>query len=260
MSLSQPSGEERRVQFLGGASVDGAPVAYLIVLAAVVTVLAFIPFSAVLGMGGSFPMSQGVYSLVGWILGPLAGAVSSGIGTLIGVFVAPHTTRVWYVSVMSALITSFAAGAMAAGGKRRGWWLLPFVLGVLGFVVYVGRGLQNGVALSTALMTTFVNWSALILYLLPTRTLFARWIASTSLLKLATGLFLGTWMTYGLAHVCAGAITYLMFNWPAEVWMTLIPIIPVEFATRGAIGAVIGTGVIAGLRAIGLVKPTHAAY
>jgi hypothetical protein len=40
----------------------------------------------------------------------------------------------------------------------------------------------------------------------------------------------------------------------------LIPLIPIEFLSRCAIGTVIGTGVIAGLRAIGLVKPTNAIY
>jgi hypothetical protein len=40
----------------------------------------------------------------------------------------------------------------------------------------------------------------------------------------------------------------------------LIPTIPIENAFRGLIGAVIGAGVITGLRAIGLVKPTQATY
>ena len=40
----------------------------------------------------------------------------------------------------------------------------------------------------------------------------------------------------------------------------LSSVIPVEFLGRVAIGAVIGTGVIAGLRAIGLVKPTEGVY
>jgi hypothetical protein len=51
-----------------------------------------------------------------------------------------------------------------------------------------------------------------------------------------------------------------MFNWPEEVWISLIPIIPFESLMRGLVATVIGTGVIAGLRAIGLVKPTNATY
>jgi hypothetical protein len=40
----------------------------------------------------------------------------------------------------------------------------------------------------------------------------------------------------------------------------LIPIIPVENIFRCLIGTVIGTGVIAGMRAIGVVKPEKAIY
>ena len=66
----RPAGEEREVKFLGGVAIDGAPIAYIVVLAAVVAALSFIPFSVILASGGSFPMSQGIYGLVGWILGP----------------------------------------------------------------------------------------------------------------------------------------------------------------------------------------------
>ena len=53
-----PGGEERKVQFLGGASIDGTPVAYIVVMAAVVAALSFIPFSIVMASGGSFPMKS----------------------------------------------------------------------------------------------------------------------------------------------------------------------------------------------------------
>src|ERR1700712_1501431 len=94
MSPFTPAGDERQVRLLGGTAIDGAPVAYIVVLSAVVTTLAFIPFTVVLASGGSFPMSQGIFALLGLLLGPVAGAVASGIGTLIGIFVAPHTAGI----------------------------------------------------------------------------------------------------------------------------------------------------------------------
>jgi hypothetical protein len=206
-------------------------------------------------------MSQGIFGLIGWVLGPIAGAVASGIGTLIGVFVAPHTAGVWPVSVYGAVVTSFAAGIMMTGGKRKGWWIGVAVLSVLSFLFFVGRAIfQNGVSAGNAILGSFVDWSAILLFVLPTRTLFAKWIGSKNTGMVAVGLFLGTWMTFGLAHVCQSAVTYFMFNWPEEIWVMLIPLIPIEFLSRCAIGTVIGTGVIAGLRAIGLVKPTNAIY
>ena len=47
-------------------------------------------------------------------------------------------------------------------------------------------------------------------------------------------------------------------GWPEEVWVTLIPIIPMEHLFRCLVGTAIGTGVIAGLRAIRLVRPSEA--
>jgi hypothetical protein len=102
--------------------------------------------------------------------------------------------------------------------------------------------------------------SSIILWLLPTRKVIARWISDKSLVKVAGGLAVGTWMCAALGNVTQSAVTYWMFNWPEEVWVMLIPMVPVENLFRAIIGAVIGTGVIAGLRAIGLVKPTNAIY
>ncbi len=261
MSAQIPAGEEREVQFLGGAAIDGAPVAYIVVLAAVVVALSFFPMSVILATGGSFPMSQGIYALVGWVLGPIAGAVAAGIGILIGVFLAPHTAGIPFVSILGAVMAAFAAGTMVFGEERKGWWLPVWVLALLGWLYYIGRAMFiNGVGVVPAFGATIINWSALIIFALPTRTLVARWISGKNWGLVIAGLAIGTWTSFALAHAVQSAITYHMFNWPEEVWYTLIPIIPFENLMRVLVGIVIGGGVIAGLRAIGLVKPEHAIY
>jgi hypothetical protein len=257
----QPKGEEREVRFLGGAAIDGAPVAYIVVLAAVVAALAFIPFSVILASGGSFPMSQGIYPLVGWILGPIAGAVATAIGRVVGVFLAPHTSGVPTASIWAAAVGSFAAGCMVLGAKRKSWWLPLTVLFVIEWLLFAGRAVVvNGVGVYAAVAGSFLDWSGIVLFALPTRTLFAKWINSRNLGQTALGLFLGTWMIAGVSHLSATVFNYFMFNWPEKTWVMLIPIIPVENVFRSIIGTVIGTGVIAGLRAIGVVKPTEAIY
>ena len=65
--LILPKGEEREVKISGGASVDGTPLDYIVVLAAVVTVLAFIPFSITPASGGLFPIRDGYFSL-SWVV------------------------------------------------------------------------------------------------------------------------------------------------------------------------------------------------
>ncbi|HOT92449.1 MAG TPA: hypothetical protein PLJ78_09325 [Anaerolineae bacterium] len=259
--MTIPSGEERKVKFLGGAAIDGAPVAYIVVLAAVVAALCFIPFSVILALGGSFPIAQGIFPLVGWILGPIAGAIASGVGRLIGVFVAPHTAAVPAVSVWSAMVGSFSAGVMKSEGKRKSWWLPLTIFFILEFLLFVGRAIvQNGVSPRAAFAGSFLDWSGILLFALPTRTLAARWLRHKNIGVVAAGLFLGTWMIAGVTHLTAAMITYFMSNWPEDVWVMLIPIIPVENLFRCLVGTVIGSGVIAGLRAIGIVKPTEATY
>ena len=101
-----PTGPERRVEFIDSASIAGAPVAYVIVLAAVVAVLSFIPFSIVLSGGSSFPMAQGVYPLTGWLLGPWAGAVASGTGALVGALAAANAACIaCLVATLWAIVT-----------------------------------------------------------------------------------------------------------------------------------------------------------
>ena len=256
-----PAGEERQVKVLGGASIDGTPIAYIIVLASVVTALAFIPFSIVLASGGSMPLNQSIFPLVGWLLGPIAGALASGIGTLIGVFFAPYTAGVPAVSIWGAVLASFAAGTMVLGNERKYWYLGLTLLFVIQFCWYGYHAVvQNGVSLNTFIAGSFVDWSGLLLFVLPTRQLFARWINSPKIGLVAIGVFLGTWTIWGVTHLSLTTITYYIFNWPEEVWITLIPIIPVENLIRSVAGTVIGTGVISGLRAINLVKPKQAIY
>jgi hypothetical protein len=262
MTLSEtPAGQERQVTPLGGTNIDGAPISYVVVLASVVAGLALIPLSVVLGSGTSFPMSQAVYPMVGWILGPIAGALASGIGASIGTLLAPHTTTVPAATVLGALAGSFAAGAMDLHGRRKAWWVPLAVLFVLVYGLYAGRAvLLNGVRVSSVLIGSFINWSALLIFLLPSRRIAADWIRDPDLRKVSIGIFVGTWMAAGLTHLIAATIVYFVLNWPESIWLAMAPLAPFEHLTRSIVGAVLGTGVIAGLRAVGLVKPTYATY
>lgn len=257
----QPLGEEREVKFLGGTAIDGAPVAYIVVLAAVVTGLAFVPLSAVIGAGKSFPMSQAIYPLIGWILGPIAGAIANAVGALLGILLAPHTTTVPAGTILGALLGGLAAGAMAIGGSRKNWWMGVGAVGILLYAAYAGRAvLLNGVSVPAVVLGSFIDWSALLLYVSPVRKLAAQWIGGQDLGKVAVGLFLGTWMVAGLTHLLGSTVVYYVLNWPTPVWAAMAPVSPIEHAVRSIVGTVIGTGVIAGLRAIGLVKPKNAVY
>ncbi len=260
---SSPSGEERQTRSLNIAAVDGAPVSYIVSLAAVVAVLAMIPIpiSIVIGSGRNFPMSQSVYALVGWLLGPIAGAVANGVGAVIGVIIAPHTTSYAPATILGAVMGGLASGTMIPTKSRRIWWL-PLSLVFLGlYSLYAGRAvLVNRASWVAVLLASFINWSAILLYILPTRTWFARQLQTRDSRRIGLGLFGGTWMVAGLVHLSTGAIVYSIINWPNELWWAIVPLAPLEHAIRGLAAMGIGLGVISGLRATGLVKPPHAAY
>jgi hypothetical protein len=257
---ASPKGEERKVQAVGGAAIDGAPVAYVIVWAAVLAVLSFIPLpvAPVLGIGGSFPMSQAAYALVGIVLGPWGGALAAGIGRLIGIFTAPHTATAGLPSVLIAVV--WAAGGGILVEKKGQKWLMALAFYVLAYFAYVGRALTRDVSLSLAIQTTLSNLSGILLWLLPTRLLARDWISEKQPARLAAGLALGCWIVNTCGHTFANALTFQINPWPANVWRILIPIIPVEQISRTIFGTVIGVLVISGLRAIGLVKPSKAGY
>jgi len=257
-----PSGAERQVKTVSGAAVDGTPIAYIIVMAAVVTALSFIPFSVILGAsGGVMTLSQGILPLVGWLLGPIAGAAATGISGVISTFLVPYAAGFPIIGIVSAMLISFVAGSMGMGSERRHWAVGLIILFIVQFCVYayfaIGR---NGIPVPIFFAGSFIEWSGLLLFALPTRQLFVKWINSPNLGLVAIGLFMGTWMISGVGHLSAASITYPIYNWPKEIWITLIPIIPGENLIRCITGTVIGTGVISGLRAINLVKPQHAIY
>jgi len=110
------------------------------------------------------------------------------------------------------------------------------------------------------LLGSFIDWSALLLYILPTRLLFGRMIGASDRRQVGLGLFLGTWCIAGLVHLSTGAIIYYLINWPGEVWLAISPLAPVEHVVRCVVGSTIGLGVISGLRAINIQRPPHALY
>ena len=258
-----PSGTEREFRHHGSVTLDGAPIAYVAALTAVMIAFTIVPLplSVVIGFGRSFPLSQGLYGLVGWLLGPLAGALANGVGVLIGIFLNPQNTTIPGASVAGAAAGALAAGVLAATGPRRRWALPLAIFFSAAYLLYGGRAIvQNGADPRAVLAGSFINWSALLLFVSPVRSLCARWLRQAVLRRVALGLFLGTWISSGLAHLVSATWVYLAYNWASENWWLMAPAAPFEHLARCLIGAVVGTGVIAGLRATGLIKPLHAAY
>lgn len=254
------AGREREIVFHDAASIGGAPVAYVIVLATVIAVLSFIPFSIVLSGGSSFPMAQGVYSLNGWLLGPWAGFVSSVVGSLVGVFLAPHTAGIPWLAVSGAGLAALVAASLHPTGRNRLWAAISLLVLFGWFSFYHYAVTLNGVKPAVFFLCYLTHLSSTLLFLFPTRRWIGRALRSPDLKKVAVGLFFGTWISASLMMFYMSWLSYILLTWPEEVFYIFFVMVPLENAARSVIGAVIGTGVIAGLRSMALVKPPHASF
>src|SRR5215510_427283 len=134
--LEIPTGPRREVHIHARAVIAGAPVAYVSMLAAVVAGLSLIPFSIVLGTGGgTFPLSEALFALVGIVLGPSAGAVTVLVGRVIGIGFAPYTAGSGLLSAFCAVIGPIASGTMCQPGNK---WVAPWLICTLSYAVYIG--------------------------------------------------------------------------------------------------------------------------
>jgi hypothetical protein len=69
-----------------------------------------------------------------------------------------------------------------------------------------------------------------------------------------------TYIATTAVNTVNAAIEYFRVGWPADVWVILAPLIPLERLGLTAVGTFIGVGVIRGLRQVNLVKGTEAGY
>ena len=254
------AGPEREIKFHDSATIGGAPIAFVIVLATVIAVLSCIPFSIVLSGGSSFPMAQGVYSFNGWVLGPWAGFVASAIGALVGVFLAPHTAGIPWLAVSGAGLAALYAAALKPSG-RHGLWLALSLFTVGGWLSFYHVAVNlNGVDSSVFLLSYLTHITSTVLFIAPTRIWIGCLIASPDLKRVSVGLFFGTWIAASLMMFYMSWLSYLVISWPEEVFYIFFVMVPLENLARSLIGAVIGTGVIAGLRSMALIKPPEAMF
>lgn len=255
-----PAGREREVIYLDSASIAGAPVAYVVVMAAVIAAFSFVPFSIVLSAGSSFPMSQGLYPLAGWILGPWAGAVACGVGSLVGIFLAPHTAGIPWISVPSAASAALFAGVLVPRGRNRLWLGLSAIVVLEVILFWRHAVIRNAVDPWRFLDAYLVHFVGIAFFLTPFRFVIGRLVASPDLRRVALGFFLGTWCAASLMMVGESMAGYFVLNWPSELFVMFSVVVPIEHMIRSAIGAVAGTGVVAGLRAMALVRAREARF
>lgn len=240
--------------------IAGSPASYIALLAAVTAVLQMIPFSVVLGPGVSFPLSLAISGLIGVLLGPTAGTLSVAIGSGLGVMIAPHTAFMGPLTILVLAASALAGGLMAHGKKL---WVVAYLIAasLLWWAIYL---VMSGFPKNWVVMLQ--PWRYLVaaaMLLIPGLTEKAvAMLRSPNKLPLAVALGFFIWISSQVDHTLSSIIgNELIFQIPEEVWNVLI--VGVIGAERGAltlVGMVIGTGVITGLRQMGVRRPEKSVW
>lgn len=169
-----------------------------------------IPFNKVMGSNVSFTLFDFFAPIAGGFLGPVFGIASVFAVEVINLFIkhTPLTTG----SVIRLFPTLFAVlyFSLASRKKFQGKWLLAIpIICILAFIAHpIGRQ---------------VPYYALMFWLIPVAAYFKR-----------DNLFIKSLGSTFMAHAVGGAAWIWVFNLPAAVWNSLIPVVIAErllFAT-----------------------------
>ena len=251
-------GEKRELKVGNAMSIGGAPVSYVAILAAVLTVTSFIPLSVSIGSGASFPLSTTIYPLIGIILGPVAGPAAAAIGGILSVIISPHTANSGILTPLAPISTAFIAGMLVQ--KKRGYWIIPLFMFFVGFFCYAGLGYVRGVSIRNILMLFFVPLLSVVLYLLTIVQHAKYWLVSKQRMANLIG-FIVIFFTANISEIpITGAVNYIVMGWPNDVWPIIALTMPIERSIMLLAGTIIGMSVITGLRKLPIVKPLKAGY
>jgi len=256
------SSEEEVVPLVSAGMIDGTPIAYIAIWAALVAIMAMLPFSVVIGGGGSFPMSLFIYGLVGILLGPIAGAIATAIGSIIAVIIAPYTSIFGFLGFIPPTVATFMAGLIT---YKKGKPMLNILIAIVGalllvVVFYFSFPISGVDVLKPEVVLIGVTdfWPGWILLLVTSKWI-RDWVQSEDPVKLALSVFI---ITYFVNNTYEHYIGWIMFNFtyglPIDVCIWIIFAFTWwERLAMGVSGMVIGTAVIIALRRAGIRKPIY---
>ncbi len=216
--------------------------AVLAIWAALIAVAHILPSIPMIGTGGTFSISSALIPLAGVFFGPIPGAICVAVGNFIGQIMAPHTAWLGMATFLIGTVNALAAGLVS-----RGKW--PYAVGIIGvgtilfYSTEIGRG---------AIIFPIVYYGLGALMAILGGILGKNWLLKNNVPLKAIAIFMcafaGSVTTASLANM---ASVYL-FELPAEVWISLTVIAPIERAIFATGAALIGTPLLMLLPKIGV--------
>jgi len=215
--------------------------AVIAVWAALIAVVTLVPAFPIIGTGATFSVSAALIPLAGILFGPIPGALCAAIGAFIGQLIAPHTV---FFGPLTFLIPTL--NALCAGFAMQKKWYVPLI----GAVVFSAAWLLF--PLGRAAWFEPIIWTMGVIASLIGWFVASDWLGSDDRTKLFAGVFLaamaGTIVDHGFGSLWA----LIMFQLPREVWLSVLPLAPVERTLFSLGAAIIGTPLLIGLPKIGI--------
>jgi uncharacterized membrane protein len=215
--------------------------AVIAVWAALIAVVTLVPAFPIIGTGATFSVSAALIPLAGILFGPIPGALCAAIGAFIGQLIAPHTV---FFGPLTFLIPTL--NALCAGFAMQKKWYVPLigaiVLSVAWLLFPLGRAAWfEPIIWTMGVIASLLGWFVA-----------SDWLGSDNRTKLFVGVFLaamaGTIVDHGFGSLWA----LIMFQLPREVWLSVLPLAPVERTLFSLGAAIIGTPLLIGLPKIGI--------
>jgi len=258
MASEEIKGEERVV--VVGGKLFGAPIAYIAIWGAIIAVAGMIPFSVIVGGGGSFAMSSTLLGLVAIALGPLAGALAVLIGAIIDLVIAPYSP---FGPIAPIIPTIAALVAGLAISEKKTYRLIALGIAIVELIVFwIAVAIGTGASFDKIILIgSTAELPAIILFAV-TLPFINKWIKSDNPLYLTLAVFIISYFATSSIEHCTGSVLWqILFGLPIDIWIfVFFAFAWWECLTIAIIGTIIGVPVIIALRKSALMKPDYAAY
>ncbi len=198
----------------GRSYIFGTPIAWIAAYGALVGVTSFVPLLPYPGGGGYWPLAVVLACVAPLVLGPIPGIISSFVGGVIGMFIAPGAYPLGIFDAFQvATIPAIMAGLALNTGPKKYWALFAGVLAVATLSFFVIMYVYPCIPCMTGgwAPVSPTDYFLVLLYywLLPGVVLLSplgskyiyKWARSSDLKERFAGIFFGTWMGMNAFYV-----------------------------------------------------------
>lgn len=222
--------------------LNARDVALTSIFAALYVALGYIPLFYIFGSYGQYMTAALIFApITGIVLGPVGGGLATAIGGIIGMMLTGNMP----MGIFSFLPGTF--GALCVGLTYRGRWYASAV--IFAFFIVAFAALPS---IGAAKYYVWLHAFALLLLVSPASTLAVEYTKSLDPQKLVFGVSILAFIGVLVDHIVGSFLYQLLYPLPESVWATFAFVYPLERLLVTIVAAIIGVGIIKGVKASGL--------